>query len=141
MAELLTRRARRQHDPAAGPQREHAYDSSRYNAWSGKSARNRDRGRDQTRAVTRCDAIADCGRTRGDDRRATTICLHFARGCCSEGDQCEYLHHLPTARDDAALFGDPQALFGAQLFKVDFVGQASVSLEWATLRRIGRHSW
>ena len=103
VAELLTRRARRQHDPAAGPQREHAYDSSRYNAWSGKSARNRDRGRDQTRAVTRCDAIADCGRTRGDDRRATTICLHFARGCCSEGDQCEYLHRLPTARDDAAL--------------------------------------
>ena len=102
IAEARTRPARKQHDPETGPRQEHAYDSDNYNVWYGKSARGRERGRPpQKIAATRCDAVLDSGRTRGDAARQTTHCLHFARGCCVSGLDCPFLHRLPTAVDDA----------------------------------------
>ena len=102
IAEARTRPARKQHDPETGPRQEHAYDSDNYNVWYGKSARGRERGRPpQKIAATRCDAVLDSGRTRGDAARQTTHCLHFARGCCVSGPDCPFLHRLPTAVDDA----------------------------------------
>ena len=35
--------------------------------------------RQQPEAMTRCDAVLDSGRTRGDDREETSVCLHRAR--------------------------------------------------------------
>lgn len=102
IAEAQTRPARKQHDPETGPRQEHSYDSDNYNVWYGKSARGRERGRPpQKIAATRCDAVLDSGRTRGDAARQTTHCLHFARGCCVSGADCPFLHRLPTAVDDA----------------------------------------
>lgn len=102
IAECLTRRARKQHDPAVGPSRERAFDSNaRANAWYGASASRGGGCRQQSEAMTRCDAVLDSGRTRGDDREETSVCLHFARGRCSAGGECAFLHRLPTAADDA----------------------------------------
>ena len=102
IAECLTRRARKQHDPAVGPSRERAFDSNtRANAWYGASASRGGGRRQQPEAMTRCDAVLDSGRTRGDDREETSVCLHFARGRCSAGGECAFLHRLPTAADDA----------------------------------------
>ena len=99
IAECLTRRARKQRDPAFGPSRERAFDTKNANAWYGASRG--DGRRQQLAAETRCDAVLDSGRTRGDDREETTACLHFARGRCSAGGECAFLHRLPTALDDA----------------------------------------
>ena len=101
IAECLTRRARKQDDPAVGPSRERASDSANANAWYGTSASRWGGRREQPEAVTRCDAVLDSGRTRGDDREETSVCLHFARGRCSAGGECAFLHRLPTAVDDA----------------------------------------
>ena len=101
IAECLTRRARKQHGPAVGPSRERAFDSASANAWYGASASRGGGCRQQPEAMTRCDAVLDSGRTRGDDREETSVCLHFARGRCSAGGECAFLHRLPTAADDA----------------------------------------
>ena len=101
IAECLTRRARKQHDPEVGPSRERALDSAHANAWYGTSASRGGGRREQPAAVTRCDAVLDSGRTRGDDREETSVCLHFARGRCAAGGECAFLHRLPTAVDDA----------------------------------------
>ena len=66
------------------------------------------------KAVTRCAPILDAGVTRGDGNGTTAVCVYFARGCCSSGEACEYLHRLPTAFDDAHnhmmfdIFGRPK---------------------------------
>ena len=66
IAECLTRRARKQHDPEVGPSRERAFDSASANAWYGASASRGGGCRQQPEAMTRCDAVLDSGRTRGE---------------------------------------------------------------------------
>lgn len=97
----LVRRARPQHDPEHGPKQEHAFNGE-YNLWYGKSGSQREHGWDvQKEAATRCDPRVDSGRTRGDESKQRTWCLHFARGVCNKGYECTFLHHLPTGADDA----------------------------------------
>ena len=103
IAECLTRRARKQHDPAVGPSRERAFDSNtRANAWYGASASRGGGRRQQPEALTRCDAVLDSGRTRGDDREETSVCLHFARGRCSAGGECAFRTGCPRLRTTRA---------------------------------------
>ena len=99
----LVRRAPRQHDPELGPTQEHAM-SGEYNLWYGKSSSAREHGRPvQKEAATRCNARTDSGRTKGDEAKQRTWCLHFARGNCDKGYACMFLHRLPTGVDDANL--------------------------------------
>lgn len=30
-----------------------------------------------------------------------TFCIHFARGMCARGSDCQYFHRIPTVADDA----------------------------------------
>lgn len=54
-------------------------------------------------AEHRCDTKKDCGTTRAD-RAGSQIgyyCVHFARGACCNGADCQYYHRIPTAAYDA----------------------------------------
>ncbi|GFR43542.1 hypothetical protein Agub_g4635 [Astrephomene gubernaculifera] len=56
----------------------------------------------------RCVLELDVGRTRGSDAKQHVFCLYFAKGCCSQGSACTYLHRLPTAEDEAYAVRDCQ---------------------------------
>ncbi|RYG44931.1 hypothetical protein EON67_11195, partial [archaeon] len=62
-------------------------------------------GYGKDRAPTRCVPDTDAGATKGSRMFADTafFCLHFARGACFKGEECLFLHHIPTARDDGRL--------------------------------------
>lgn len=87
---------------------ESAYDGE-YNIWWGRRGGHRRDGANgyrrpppRVRSQYRCRPALDTGRTRGGDNGATLFCSFFARGLCSEGAACRFLHRLPTARDAAA---------------------------------------
>jgi len=117
-----SREARTQYDPEHGPKIKHRSDFAKgdFNVWWGKHATTGgSAARDHNSAVpavTRCAPILDSGVTLGDrvEEGTRATCYHFARGCCSSGSACEYLHRLPTAFDDAKLhmmtdiFGRPK---------------------------------
>ncbi|GFH25246.1 C3H1-type domain-containing protein [Haematococcus lacustris] len=79
------------------------------NAWSGKvhrqltgeekGAQRHDRVKERSRF--RCMPEVDCGRTKGSQAQQKMFCLYFAKGCCSQGVNCLYLHRLPTQEDEA----------------------------------------
>lgn len=57
--------------------------------------------RSQKQAVGRCIPSIDTGYSRGSLAKQAIFCLHFARGVCTRGHECMYLHRLPTGTDDA----------------------------------------
>jgi hypothetical protein len=66
-----------------------------YNKWSGGD-------RDvpiQHAAPNRCSIVRDSGYTKADSIPGSYFCLFFARGVCWKGQDCEYLHRLPTIYD------------------------------------------
>lgn len=115
-----SRPARTQYDPETGPRIRHRSDDAKgdFNVWWGKHATaNGSTARDfnsAVKATTRCAPILDAGVTKGDGNGTSSVCVHFARGCCTVGAACEYLHRLPTAFDDATnhmmydIFGRPK---------------------------------
>ena len=111
IAEARRRTARTQQGAVVGPPtRASNVDNSQGvpgNVWYGSSSGGGGKpggGRTkQQPAVTRCDAVLDSGRTRGDVCGETYKCVHFARGACAAGGACSYLHTLPTAADEAAM--------------------------------------
>ena len=50
-------------------------------------------------APTRCDPDFDSGFTVGDLKDHTFFCIHFSRGCCSLGHNCNYKHHIPSIKE------------------------------------------
>ncbi|KAK0383497.1 hypothetical protein NLU13_9408 [Sarocladium strictum] len=54
-----------------------------YNKWSGG----------------RCNIAKDSGYTKADSVPGSYFCLFFARGICPHGQDCSYLHRLPTTYD------------------------------------------
>ena len=56
-------------------------------------------------APTRCSVRRDAGRTHADDRfgEGAYCCVFFARGCCSNGAGCTFLHRIPNEGDDRRL--------------------------------------
>lgn len=81
--------------------------ANEYNIWYGRYVGDLWRGgMGKDAAPSRCDPERDAGRTRATlamlgDR--CYFCIHFARGACSRGAECTFLHHVPTAEDDGAL--------------------------------------
>jgi hypothetical protein len=80
-----------------------------YNKWSGGD---RDVP-DQFAAPNRCNISRDSGFTRGDSVTGSYFCLFFARGICTQGRECEYLHRLPGLHD---LFNPNVDCFGRDKF-------------------------
>ncbi|KAK3374055.1 hypothetical protein B0T24DRAFT_286370 [Lasiosphaeria ovina] len=68
-----------------------------FNKWSGGDRE--DKFLSQTHAKGRCNIAQDTGYTRADTVSGSYFCLFFARGICPKGQDCEYLHRLPTIHD------------------------------------------
>ncbi|KAI9741813.1 MAG: Pre-mRNA-splicing factor [Cirrosporium novae-zelandiae] len=68
-----------------------------YNKWSGGDRE--DKYLSKTHAPNRCSISKDTGYTRADSITGSYFCLFFARGICPRGQECEYLHRLPTIHD------------------------------------------
>ncbi|CAM9164264.1 unnamed protein product [Phaeothamnion confervicola] len=57
------------------------------------------------KAESRCEVDADAGHTKADriDSKSKYFCIHFARGGCARGAECQYFHRTPLPTDDATL--------------------------------------
>lgn len=97
--------------------------SENYNIWYNKWAGDRNEyvnGRPTlTPASYKCDPENDCGYTRAtnvhsvDASGTQYICLFFAKGCCTQGKNCAFLHRLPEMQDEYML--DPSVdIFGRE---------------------------
>jgi len=73
--------------------------SDNYNIWYHKYYGDDD-DRIREKATTRCRPELDSGMTLGDVADCKYICVHFARGCCTHGADCKFLHRLPTLADE-----------------------------------------
>lgn len=82
-----------------------------YNKWSGGDRE--DKYLSKTHAKGRCIIATDAGYTRADDITGSFFCLRFARGSCSRGQDCDYLHRLPGIHD---MFNPNVDCFGRDKF-------------------------
>ncbi|KAK7421389.1 Pre-mRNA-splicing factor [Neonectria punicea] len=82
-----------------------------YNKWSGGDRE--DKYLSQTKAKGRCNIARDSGYTRADQVTGSYFCIAFARGICSKGQDCQYLHRLPGTFD---LFNPNVDCFGRDKF-------------------------
>eukprot|EP00873_Tetraselmis_striata_P009780 jgi/Tetstr1/430044/TSEL_019905.t1 len=75
-----------------------------HNIWyHNKKRERRPRG---VRAPTRCVISRDAGRTRADWAGIQQLCVYFAQGCCTAGQNCTFLHRAPTEQDAVTLEKD-----------------------------------
>ncbi len=59
---------------------------------------------DTKKADTRCNSRLDAGMTKANLMKETShICIHFARGNCTRGPDCNYYHRVPNDLDEARL--------------------------------------
>ncbi|KAF9183128.1 Pre-mRNA-splicing factor [Haplosporangium sp. Z 767] len=71
-----------------------------YDRWSGGGGGRGDRssaGKDK--APHRCNPATDSGRTKGTYNPNAYFCAFFAKGCCPNGEDCGWLHRIPTRQD------------------------------------------
>ncbi len=84
-------------------------------------------------AEGRCNIERDSGYTRGDKVPGCYFCVFFARGLCSQGADCHYLHRLPTHTD---VFSPNVDCFGRDKhadYKDDMTGVGSFMRQNTTL--------
>ena len=84
-----------------------------YNIWYNKWAGGDREAYDQTKARSRCNIANDSGYTAADKITGSFFCLQFARGQCSKGRDCPYLHRLPGTFD---MFNPNVDCFGREKF-------------------------
>ena len=83
--------------------------NNEYNIWYGRwVGENWNYGLDRGEpALTRCNVSRDAGYTRADklarEGQQCWFCIHFARGCCMKGSNCEYYHRIPLPADMAKI--------------------------------------
>ncbi|KAH6565954.1 hypothetical protein BASA60_009705 [Batrachochytrium salamandrivorans] len=65
-----------------------------FSRWSGDGNRF---GKGLEKAAHRCILERDAGMTKAGKKGL--FCLHFARGCCSKGNSCTFLHRIPMPGD------------------------------------------
>lgn len=82
-----------------------------YQKWSGGDKD--DAYFSQRKADGRCNIERDSGYTKADIVPGSFFCLYFARGLCTKGKKCEYLHRLPTVTD---IFSPNLDCFGRDRF-------------------------
>ncbi|KAG0214639.1 Pre-mRNA-splicing factor [Mortierella sp. GBA30] len=69
-----------------------------YDRWSGGGRGDRS-GSVKDKAPYRCDPTRDSGRTKGTFNPNAYFCAFFAKGCCPNGEDCGWLHRIPTRQD------------------------------------------
>lgn len=96
----LERPARKQIDKPFIKDYAYQQGDDEYNFWYDKYLNDKP-VRDRAPASTRCDLELDVGYTKADIMEPETAywCLHFVRGCCSEGANCRFFHRLPTVEE------------------------------------------
>lgn len=107
MEEYKKRPARKQIDEKETKYAQRKEGSYEYNIWYGRFlGDNWNEFEPDEKAEHRVNISTDCGYTRADldtgsrrkrDRRF--FCIHFARGACFLGEECEYFHRIPTRHD------------------------------------------
>ncbi|KAH3661831.1 hypothetical protein OGAPHI_006009 [Ogataea philodendri] len=77
-----------------------------FNLWYSRWTGGEFNGRTVAHSAHRCHPAKDSGYTKADKdvkpgsvNRDKFICLYFARGYCTNGRKCQYLHRLPTDMD------------------------------------------
>ncbi|CAI7599149.1 unnamed protein product [Penicillium discolor] len=104
-----------------------------YNIWYNKSGDNDDKYGLSQPAPSRCNIARDSGYTRADRIPGSFFCIHFARGVCVKGQDCEYLHRLPTIHD---MFNPNMDCFGRDKhsdYKEDMSGVGSFTRQNRTI--------
>ncbi|EQC29009.1 hypothetical protein SDRG_13344 [Saprolegnia diclina VS20] len=102
---LLQRPARKQID-AMPTKNTRMEGGNEYNIWYDKYVgENWDHTKGQDPAEHRCCVETDGGYTKADKigKSNKFFCLHFARGGCARGTECNYFHRLPTMADELRL--------------------------------------
>lgn len=117
---FLSRPARKQLEemPTANSRLEGALE---YNIWYDKYIGDHwsnERGKEP--AATRCHLELDAGKTKADvvSKANRYFCLHFARGMCARGAECNYYHRLPGLPDEGRI-GLTRDCFGRERHATD----------------------
>ena len=90
-------------------------------------------------ALHRCKPDEDSGYTKADALEkagSTYFCVYFARGCCTEGVNCRYYHHVPTHEDCLRENDNLRDVFGRSRHdkhKEDMTGIGSFNKECRTI--------
>eukprot|EP01012_Entosiphon_sulcatum_P042757 TRINITY_DN5683_c0_g1_i1.p1 TRINITY_DN5683_c0_g1~~TRINITY_DN5683_c0_g1_i1.p1 ORF type:complete len:368 (-),score=69.66 TRINITY_DN5683_c0_g1_i1:30-1109(-) len=72
-----------------------------YNIWYHRHfGRKKDELESKPKAEARCNVKEDSGWTKGWEKDDGFICIFFAKGICSFGENCEYIHFPPTTRHE-----------------------------------------
>ena len=90
--------------------------ANEYNIWYGKyTGEHWKQGKGHEPAETRCVVKTDAGWTKADkiDSKSKFFCIHFARGGCARGSECQYFHRIPTVEDDKTA-GELHDCFGRE---------------------------
>ncbi|KAL4477410.1 hypothetical protein ABPG74_002560 [Tetrahymena malaccensis] len=114
---ILLRPSRKQIEQSLADKYAYKEGDQEYNIWYGKHLSDtRDTVRDhKTPAETRCNTELDSGYTKADltDRYSAYYCHHWAKGCCSEGQNCRYFHRVPSLAECMTI-DNSRDVFGRQ---------------------------
>jgi hypothetical protein len=102
----LSRPARKQKE-YVDPKKYTLQGAEEFNIWYGKYIGDLSDKMDKEPATDRCHLDTDAGYTKADVAAAEGkknskryFCLHFARGMCAKGSECQFYHRIPTSEDD-----------------------------------------
>lgn len=100
--QLLERPARKQVEGIQKKEGQYVEGNYDYNIWYDKYLTDRSQKVERAPSLYRLDVEKDTGYTKADryeKKNGTYFCVYFARGCCSEGDQCRFYHRVPQHED------------------------------------------
>ena len=129
LEEWLKRPARQQVEES---KREIAYTEGHYdyNIWYDKYLSDRTEDKEKIPAEYKCNPTLDTGYTRADKQQKKNnsyFCLYFARGCCCEGVNCRYYHHVPTF-EEVQYIENSKDIFGRSRFATSLKDNGGVGL-------------
>ena len=129
LREWLKRPARQQVEES---KREIAYTEGHYdyNIWYDKYLSDRTEDKEKIPAEYKCNPLLDTGYTRADKQQKKNIayfCLFFARGCCCEGVNCRYYHHVPTY-EECQNIENSKDIFGRSRFATSLKDNGGIGL-------------
>ena len=129
LREWLKRPARQQVEES---KREIAYTEGHYdyNIWYDKYLSDRTEDKEKIAAEYKCNPLLDTGYTRADKQQKKNIsyfCLFFARGCCCEGVNCRYYHHVPTF-EECQNIENSKDIFGRSRFATSLKDNGGIGL-------------
>ena len=129
LKEWLKRPARQQVEES---KREIAYTEGHYdyNIWYDKYLSDRTEDKEKIAAEYKCNPLLDTGYTRADKQQKKNIsyfCLYFARGCCCEGVNCKYYHHVPTF-EECQNIENSKDIFGRSRFATSLKDNGGIGL-------------